>query len=118
MRGTPPWARAVGWSILDIDLPYFNGCPSWDRAWAELGCALVQVGVSACVRLRDIADLTDADNAGFAGSPTIRIEGRDLEGYHGPARMARRRYLDNDGHGWPGQEALQEKLRAALAANA
>ncbi len=73
----------------------------------------MQQVIETNVRLRDIADLTGADKAGFAGSPTIRIDGRDLEGYHGPARMAGRRYLDNDGHGWPGQELLREKLRAA-----
>jgi hypothetical protein len=104
--------------VLDVELLYFEGCPSWERAWAELGRALVELDLSACVCLRDIAELTDAEKAGFAGSPTIRINGRDLAGYEGPPILACRRYLDNGGRGWPSQAPLRRQLRAASASSA
>lgn len=101
--------------MLEVELLYFDGCPSWERAWAELGRALVELDLSACMRLRNIAELSDAQKAGFGGSPTIRVEGCDLEGYAGPPVTACRRYSDNNGHGWPSQTLLRRKLLAAGA---
>ena len=92
---------------------YFEGCPSWRSAWTELGDVLAELGVDATVRLRDIAHLDERARHGFAGSPTIRIDGRDLEGYDGPPRMACRRYLDNDGRGWPSRALLRRRLENA-----
>ena len=54
--------------------------------------------------------------AGFAGSPTIRIDGIDLFGYGGPAVMACRRHEDDGGRGWPSLEALRARLTCALQA--
>ena len=79
----------------------------------ELRYALVELDLSVRVRLRDIRELEESEKVGFAGSPTIRINGRDLEGYAGPAVLASRRYQGNDGHGWPSRGLLWERLRAA-----
>lgn len=98
--------------MTTIELLYFDGCPSWERAWSELGRALVATGIDAAVRLRHIESLPDDERSGFAGSPTLRVDGKDLEGYDGPAVMACRRYDSNAGQGWPSQELLEERLRA------
>lgn len=74
---------------------------------------MVELDLSVCVRLRDVGELDESEKAGFAGSPTIRINGRDLEGYAGPAVLACRRCQDNDGRGWPSRGLLRERLRAA-----
>jgi len=107
------WSAAVGWGVLDVELLYFEGCPSWERAWTELRRAMAELDLDVRVRLRDIGELEESEKVGFAGSPTIRINGRDLEGYAGPAVLACRRYPDNDGHGWPSRPLLFERLRAA-----
>ena len=99
--------------MLDIELLFFDGCPSWERAWEELGRALVQLSLEVTVRLRNIADLHEDEKTGFAGSPSIRVNGRDLEGYDGPAVMACRRYPGNHNHGWPSPALLRRRLRAA-----
>lgn len=98
---------------LTIELLYFDGCPSWRRAWRELGDALEATGIEATVRLRNIAEMPDSALQGFAGSPTLRIDGHDLEGYDGPPVIACRRYEHNDGRGWPAQARLQEALHTA-----
>lgn len=95
-----------------IELLYFDGCPSWQEAWNELGRALAATRAPATVRLVNVADLPEPQKAGFAGSPTLRIDGRDLEGYDGPPVLACRRYPANEGRGWPSHEQLQRALQA------
>lgn len=98
---------------MDIELLYFDGCPSWRTAWTELGEVLVELGIDTAVRLRNIDRLGEAELGGFAGSPTIRIDGRDLADYDGPPVMACRRYLDNEGRGWPSRRLLRRRLEAS-----
>ncbi len=98
--------------MVEIELIYFDHCPSWRTAWDDLGSVLVELDLNASVRLRNLDHLEANERNGFAGSPTIRIEGRDLEGYDGPPVMACRRYLDNEGKGWPGKALLRARLGA------
>ncbi len=101
--------------MREIELLYFDGCPSWTHAWAALGQALVEEQIDATVRLRDVAGMEPEALAGFAGSPTVRVDGVDLFGYAGPAVMACRRYGDPPAQGWPSVEALRAQLKAAAA---
>lgn len=103
---------------MTIELLYFGGCPSWQHAWARLGEALSETGVDAPVRLRRIETLPERERAGFAGSPTVRIDGRDLEGYDGPAVMACRVYDANEGRGWPSRARLKAALASAVSERA
>lgn len=96
-----------------VELLYFDDCPSWEEARAVLERALAATGVAAQVCVVNIADLPAARRGGFAGSPTIRIDGRDLEGYEGPPVLACRCYLENGGRGWPSLEQLQRALKAS-----
>ncbi len=99
--------------MITIELLYFGGCPSWQHAWTDLGLAIAETGIDAAVRLRDIEALPASELTGFAGSPTLRIDGIDLEGYDGPPVVACRRYEDNEGRGWPSAALLRERLSAA-----
>ena len=99
--------------MTTIELLYFDGCPSWQHAWNDLGEALTATRLDATVRLRNIDDLPEDERQGFGGSPTLRINGRDLEGYDGPPVYACRRYLDNQGRGWPDPERLRPAIEAA-----
>lgn len=104
--------------MTEIVVLYFDGCPSWQRAWSEPGVAIAKAGVDASVRLRNVQGVSDQLLRGFGGSPTMRIDGRDLEGYEGLPLRACRRYVGNDGRGWPSQSQLQEALRRAEAERA
>lgn len=104
--------------MITIELLYFGGCPSWQNAWTDLGLALAETGVDATVRLRDSEALPESELTGFAGSPTIRVDGVDLEGYDGPPVVACRRYEGNDGRGWPSAALLRGRLAAATTVGA
>ena len=95
---------------MRVELLYFDDCPSWRHAWAVLGDALARTGCRAEVRLVHIDTLPVDALLGFAGSPTLRVDGRDLEGYDGPAVMACRRYQGNAGRGWPSLEQVVAAL--------
>ncbi len=97
--------------MTQIELLHFGGCPAWQKAWAALGAVLSESCWEVSVRLRDVTTMAPEELAGFAGSPTIRVDGVDLFGYEGPAVMACRRYEDNGGQGWPSLEVLRARLR-------
>jgi hypothetical protein len=54
-----------------VQVLYFDGCPSWQRAVDNLRA----LGVEP--ELRRVEDPDDAKRLGFTGSPTILINGRD-----------------------------------------
>lgn len=97
--------------MIQVEVLYFDDCPSWQRAWSELGIAVAETGIDASIRLRNIHALHEEHLQGSGGSPTVRIDSLDLEGYEGPPLLACRRYASNEGRGWPSREQLQEALR-------
>jgi hypothetical protein len=63
-----------------IQLLFWDGCPSHPRALAELQAVVVGAGLdSATIELLEIATEQDAVAAGFVGSPTVRVDGVDVE---------------------------------------
>ena len=99
---------------LTIDLLYFNGCPSYRQAWNNILDLLVEEKIDASVRLFAVENLERAHELSFAGSPTIKVNGQDLEDYQGDGVMACRMYQENNGKGWPSKKLLGEKIRNAL----
>jgi len=62
-----------------VELLWWEGCPSTERALAAVREAVAELGLSDVeVRMREIATDDDARDAGFVGSPTILIDGADL----------------------------------------
>jgi predicted Zn-dependent protease len=62
----------------DVQLLWWEGCPSTERALAELEQAMRDVGLAPDVRMREIKTDEDARQTGFMGSPTILIDGTDV----------------------------------------
>ena len=58
-------------------------------------------------------DIT-VDLSYFAGSPTIKVNGQDLEDYQGNGVMACRRYEENNGKGWPSKDLLRDRVKWAM----
>ena len=63
----------------EIELLWWAGCPSTERALAELRHAMNDTGLgTATVTVTEIATDEEARTIGYAGSPTILIDGVDL----------------------------------------
>jgi hypothetical protein len=62
--------------VMDVELQYFDGCPSWRIADERLA-ALAAERSDLRVTHRLVESLDDAERLGFHGSPTILVEGVD-----------------------------------------
>ena len=103
---------------MNVELLWWEGCPSTERALAAVRDALTDLGLEAVeVRTREIKDDGDAVQTGFIGSPTILIDGVDLvpaaadEQIGLSCRVYRRR--DGRVSPIPDPDDLREALRGA-----
>jgi len=58
---------------------YFDGCPNHETLLPRLRELLAGQGISPEIELRAITDDQAAQRERFLGSPTIRVNGRDIE---------------------------------------
>lgn len=91
--------------ILELDPPptievlYFDGCPNHDTFLPHLKALLAEHHIDAAVTLIRIDDDQAAQEHRFLGSPTVRVDGRDVE----PG--AAERYHQDERHGQDPQTA-------------
>ena len=104
---------------MEIDLFYFDGCPSWEEALVNLKAALAAEGQEAEIRLVKVDDDKEAARLKFLGSPSFRVDGVDWwpeerKRYNLSCRV----YSTPQGmKGAPTIEMLREKLRTSVRAS-
>jgi Alkylmercury lyase len=64
---------------VTIELLYIDGCPNHEKLLVRLHEMLDQLGCTSDVVLRKVADSASAQRERFLGSPTVRVDGRDIE---------------------------------------
>jgi hypothetical protein len=62
-----------------VELLYFAGCANAVPALRRLKSALAGEGFRPRIKLTKVRDQSEADRLHFAGSPTVRINGRDVD---------------------------------------
>jgi hypothetical protein len=62
-----------------IDVLYVRDCPNYAGALALVQRVGAELGIDAELRTTLITDQAAAEQAQFAGSPTVRVDGRDVE---------------------------------------
>ena len=62
-----------------VEILYFDGCPNHHAACELVDRVIGEVCGEAEVRLVNVADEESARRARFLGSPSIRVNGRDIE---------------------------------------
>lgn len=100
--------------MIEVELLYFDGCPSWHHAVRALE-ELAGEGVALRVRTVAVSSPEEAQRCAFPGSPTLRVRGADLFphalGDSRPGAMGCRVYRTPDGlQGWP----TKAQIAAAL----
>ena len=100
-----------------VEVLTFEGCPHVEPALELVKRVLADSGVGATVRRVDVPDAEAAAAQRFLGSPTIRVNGRDIE----PGVTERDQYVlscrtyrtDSGLKGEPDEQWLREALSAA-----
>ena len=62
---------------MTITILYFDGCPNWELARERVVEAVQLAGARNEIELRRVDSPEEAEQVGFAGSPTILIDGAD-----------------------------------------
>ena len=105
----PRWVR--------IELLSFEGCPSHEAFVPRLHELLARAGVDAAVQQRRVESQADAERERFLGSPTLRVDGVDVDPGAGERRdfgLKCRLYPSPEGlRGAPPDEWVLAALRAA-----
>ncbi len=101
---------------MHVELLFWEGCPSHPKALADLRTAMSELGLDPrSVVVREVRSDFEARREHFAGSPTIRIDGADVQPPGGePFGLTCRVYHRRDGRISPTPDPAD--LRDALTA--
>lgn len=64
---------------MNVSLLYLDDCPNWEQTLADVREVLSEYHVDADVELIRISSQQQAEEMEFLGSPTVRVEGMDVE---------------------------------------
>jgi hypothetical protein len=64
---------------MKIEILIFDGCPNSEAAGNLVRETVEELGIDADIEVVDVVDNDDAVAKRFLGSPSIRIDGKDLE---------------------------------------
>jgi hypothetical protein len=100
-----------------IEVLYFDGCPNRASAHALVERVSADLGVGVELKLVNVVDPDAAERERFLGSPSIRVDGRDIE----PGAEARTDYAlacrvyrtDDGASGQPDERWLRDALRSS-----
>jgi hypothetical protein len=101
-----------------VEFLYWEDCPSHDEAYERLAAVLAEEGVTARIRRVQVSTEAEAAALGFPGSPTIRVDGHDIQpevAEQSPAALTCRLYFLEDGRPspLPSREMIRRAVRAA-----
>lgn len=62
-----------------VEILFFEGCPNYAQTPALVERIGAELGIEPEIRLVDVPDLEAAERMRFLGSPTVRVDGVDVE---------------------------------------
>ena len=104
---------------MRVELLYWEGCPSHPKALEDLRAAMAEAGLNPGeIVVREVHTDRDAEHERFTGSPTIRVDGVDIQPVEDePYGLTCRVYHRRDGRisPTPDPQDVRDALAAALA---
>ena len=97
---------------MEIKLLYFDDCPSWKHALANLRSAFAEEKLDISINITKVNTDMEANDKKFLGSPSFQVDGKDLwpevrQSYS----MSCRIYRTKEGlRGWPTIDMLRQRL--------
>jgi len=62
-----------------VEILYFEGCPNYEQTHALVMELAAELGLKPRIELVNVPDKPSAARRRFLGSPTVRVDGRDVE---------------------------------------
>jgi hypothetical protein len=100
---------------VEIEFLYWDGCPSHPEARQLLDDVLAERDLDAEVKVHEVLTQAEAEELRFPGSPTIRVDGRDIDPDGASARPALNCRIYRKPDGGPSPVPTREQLEAALS---
>lgn len=101
--------------MAKIELLYFESCPLYKKALENLQAVLAENHIDAEVHLINVDSPEKTETLGFHGSPSIRINGVDLEGKDGDYTYVCRMYtINGQTTGVPTVEYISKRIKALI----
>jgi hypothetical protein len=106
---------------MRIEVLYFDGCPNHRPAIERVRQVLAEEGLSAEVLEVNVSEPSIAQEVGFLGSPSIRVNGLDVEPEAGRVHtygiMCRTYAVAGRREGLPSCEMLRRAIRQQVTAS-
>jgi len=102
---------------LDIRFLYSRECPSYEEALQRLRQVIKEEGIDPSVEVFEVETREQAEKLRFLGSPTILIDGQDIDPQPNPQyALTCRAYRLEDGRisPLPSVEMIRGALRSAI----
>jgi hypothetical protein len=96
---------------MKIEVLYFDTCPSYKQAVANVKAVIKEKHLQADLLLIKVESAEKAEKVGFQGSPSVRINGKDVEGRDEGYSFSCRLYRVN---GKPAMAPSKEQIVAKL----
>src|SRR5262249_15009476 len=95
-----------------VEFLYFKSCPNRGEALANLKAALSEAGIEAGLVLVEVLNEAQAAPGGFQGSPSIRVNGKDLAGLEeAPSFSCRAYQIDGRMTFTPSKDFIKQRLK-------
>lgn len=104
---------------MKIEFLYFDGCPNHEPALQNLKEVMQEMGIHDEIEIIKVFDNDDAMAKRFLGSPSIRINGQDLEQLdetnHNYIMCCRQYRTGSLAQGCPSKELIQQAFQRAMS---
>lgn len=64
---------------MKVEILYFDGCPHYAQLPAHIRALLASSGIESTISQRRVSSDQEAQDLRFLGSPTVRLDGSDVE---------------------------------------
>lgn len=99
---------------MRIEFRYWEGCPSHPEAMELVHRVLRERGIEAEIEVREVTTQAEAEELRFPGSPTVLVDGRDVDPDGANARPALNCRIYHFPDGSVSPIPSREQLEAAL----
>lgn len=97
---------------MRIDVFYFAGCPNHRPAVSLVREVLHDLGFAAPLHEMEVHDLEEAKRLGFRGSPTIHVDGEDVDPTAAGDALVSFGCRLYEGSGTPPRAMIEDAIRA------